>query len=67
MHVWSNAVLWLLLQGMDDGNGCFPFMLYWLEIQQMALQLAGGKPGPEAKAAALQLLEKVPHSAVIAR
>jgi hypothetical protein len=42
-------------------------MIYWLEIQQMALQLAGGKPGPAAKAAALELMEKLPHSAVIAR
>jgi hypothetical protein len=42
-------------------------MPYWLEVQQMALQLAGGKPGPAAKAAALQLLKTLPHSTVIAR
>jgi hypothetical protein len=42
-------------------------MMYWLDIQQMASQLAGGKPGPAAKAAALHLLENVPHSVVVAR
>lgn len=54
-------------QTLDIWQGCFPYMLYWLEVQQMALQLAGGKPGPAAEAAALQLMEKVPHSALITR
>jgi hypothetical protein len=42
-------------------------MLYWLEIQDMALQAAGGKPGPEAAAAAEKLIATLPHSDVLTR
>jgi hypothetical protein len=42
-------------------------MLYWLQIQDMALQAAGGKPGPEAAAAAQKLIATLPHSAVLTR
>jgi len=52
---------------LDASRGGFPFMLYHLEIEQMALQKAGGQPGPAAKAAALELLDKLPHSVVLTR
>jgi len=44
-----------------------PFMLYYLELQQMALEAAGGRAGPAASAAGEKLLETLPHSVVLAR
>jgi hypothetical protein len=42
-------------------------MLYYLDIQQLALQQAGGQTGPAARAAAVELMDKLPHSVVAAR
>lgn len=55
------------LQDIDRRAGGFSHMLYWLQIQEMALQAAGGKPGPEAEAAAKKLIASLPHSAVLTR
>lgn len=57
----------LAMQEFDCSAGGFSSMLYWLEVQDMALQAAGGKPGPEAEAAAKQLIASLPHSVVLAR
>lgn len=43
------------------------YMLYYLDIQQLALQQAGGQTGPAARAAAVELMSKLPHSVVAAR
>jgi hypothetical protein len=55
------------LQDFDSRAGGFSTMLYWLEVQEMALQAAGGKPGSAAEAAAKELIASLPHSAVLAR
>lgn len=62
--VW---IFMCVLQEFDGRAGGFTSMLYWLEVQDMALQAAGGKPGPEAEAAVKKLIASLPHSVVLAR
>ncbi|KAF6262063.1 hypothetical protein COO60DRAFT_1677904 [Scenedesmus sp. NREL 46B-D3] len=45
---------------------CFCFSQYWLDIVDLALQQAGGQPGPAAVAAAQQLVQEK-HSVFLAR
>jgi len=52
---------------MDVTYGGAPFMLYYLELQQMALEAADGTTGPAARAAGEKLLETLPHNVVLAR
>jgi len=54
-------------QVFDLQAGGFGNLLYWLEIQDMALRQAGGPTGPAAEAAARELIRTLPHSAVLAR
>lgn len=64
------TTLWRLLvppQVLNYSADGFSSMMYWLEIQDMALRLAGGTPGPEAEAAANWLIQRLPHTFVIAR
>lgn len=61
------ALSLIFLQDTYRRAGGFNSMLYWLVIQDMALQAAGGKPGPEAEAAAKKLIATLPHSAVLTR
>jgi hypothetical protein len=51
----------------DYQHGGFPHLLYWLEVESMALQLAGGKLGEAAVSAARTICESVPHSVILAR
>jgi hypothetical protein len=60
-------VLLNLVQLADASSMASLSMHYFLEVQQMALQQAGGKPGQEAKAAAVHLLQALPQSAILAR
>jgi hypothetical protein len=55
------------LQALDIQAGGFSTLLYWMEIQDMALRAAGGQPGPAAQAAAQQLIRALPHSVVLTR
>ncbi|WIA41206.1 hypothetical protein OEZ86_004821 [Tetradesmus obliquus] len=55
-----------ILQLVDDTFNCWSFSFYWLDIVGLALQEAGGKPGPAAVAAAQQLM-KEKHSIFVAR
>jgi hypothetical protein len=55
-----------LLQLVDDTRNCWSYMFYWLDIVGLALQQAGGEPGPAAVAAAQQLMQEK-HSVFIAR
>jgi hypothetical protein len=54
------------LQVVDATCGCCSFSLYWLDIMSLALQQAGGQPGPAAAAAARRLM-KEKHSVFVAR
>jgi hypothetical protein len=49
----------------DATFSCYSFSLYWLDTITLALQQAGGKPGPAAAAARQLLKEK--HSVFVAR
>jgi hypothetical protein len=42
-------------------------LAYWLEIEEMALQMADGQTGEAAMAAADGLIKTLPRSAVFAR
>jgi hypothetical protein len=72
---WATELLQLLLtsalamgalQVVEATFNCYSFSLYWLDIMSLALQQAGGTPGPAAVAAARQLM-KEKHSVFVAR
>jgi hypothetical protein len=48
----------------DETFSCYTFSAYWLDIMSLALQQAGGQPGP---AAAARQLMKEKHSVFLAR
>lgn len=54
------------VQVIDSGFDCWCFGVYWFDIVDLALQQAGGKPGPAAVAAAQKLMQEK-HSIFIAR
>jgi hypothetical protein len=55
-----------VMQAIDATRNCWAFSLYWMDIIGLALQQAGGKPGPAAVPAAQQLM-KEKHSIFVAR
>jgi len=56
-----------VLQVLDAVHGGFGYLTYYLEMKQLALEYAGGKPGQVAVQKAQQLLTSLPHSALFAR
>jgi hypothetical protein len=54
------------LQMSDATFSCYSFSVYWLDVVTLALELAGGQPGPAAVAAGQQLM-KEKHSVFLAR
>lgn len=54
------------LQVLDELQGLSPYLFYYLDIVGLALQMAGGRPGPAAVAAAEQLLQEK-HSIFLSR
>jgi hypothetical protein len=60
MHGWRCQVF-------DSHHAGFAHLLYWIKVQHMALQLAGGKLGEAAESAAKKIIQQVPHSVVLAR
>jgi hypothetical protein len=57
----------MLTQVFDYEHAGFAHLLYWVEIERMALQLAGGQVGEAAVSAARSIINSVPHSAILAR
>eukprot|EP00878_Enallax_costatus_P016844 GHUV01017680.1.p1 GENE.GHUV01017680.1~~GHUV01017680.1.p1 ORF type:complete len:770 (+),score=236.02 GHUV01017680.1:1915-4224(+) len=55
-----------LLQVIDRNSGCWSSAMYWIDIVQLALQEAGGTPGPAAVAAGERLIREK-HSLFMAR
>ena len=58
--------LLLVLQVVDAERACWAHLWYWQDVVQLALDQAGGQPGPAAVAAAQQLLQEK-HSVFLAR
>ncbi|KAF6239458.1 hypothetical protein COO60DRAFT_1469249 [Scenedesmus sp. NREL 46B-D3] len=54
-----------LMPAIDATHHCWCFSLYWLDLVGLALQQAGGQPGPAAVAAAQQLMREK-HSVFLA-
>lgn len=54
------------VQAVDDEGACWPFLFYYTDIRQLALQLTGGKPCSEAVEAAEKLMGEK-HSIFVAR
>jgi hypothetical protein len=55
-----------VMQQYDHEHGGFAHLLYWLEVESMAMQLAGGQVGEAAVSAARSIIDTVPPSAFLA-
>lgn len=54
-------------QAFDYEHSGFAHLLYWVEVERMALQAVGGQVGNAAVAAACSILDSAPRSVVLAR
>ena len=58
--IYGDVCVCAVPQIIEGRSASFPSMFVWHDIVQMSLQMAGGAPGPDAVAAAEQLLALPP-------